>query len=198
MKEAIKIISSVVLLTIIFAFAVTLPGCNFVSDYGYTRNSDMLGYLQYTNKTLNVSVLTPESWKSEVTIGGQYVMMPPDPKVADISVASSTVEWLMGEGTPKSTTLEEYRKHRLPQINEKNMGPNLTVSVKKTTLAGHDAYEILYSMLPEGEAQYLVTQETFTVVDGMVYRLYYGASKDVFDKYLNELEVVKNSYRILK
>lgn len=186
------------LLTIIFAFALTLTGCNFVSDYGYTRNSDTPGYLQYTNKTLNVSVLTPESWKSEVTIGGQYVMMPPGSNEADISVASSTVEWLMGEGTPKSTTLEEYRKHRLPQINEKNIGPKLTVSVRKTMLAGHDAYEILYSMLPEGQTQYIVYQETFTVVDGMVYRLYYGTTKDIYNKYLNELEVVKNSYRILK
>ncbi len=186
------------LLAVIFAFAVTLPGCNFVSDYGYTRNSDTSGYLQYTNKTLNVSVLMPESWKSKVTIGGEFMMMPHHSKGESITVASSTIEWLMGEGTPVSTTLEEYKVFRRSFINEKNIGPKLTVSVKKTMLAGHDAYEILYSMLPEGQAQYLVFKETFTVVDGRVYKLYYGASKNVFDKYLKELKVVKNSYRILK
>ena len=125
-------------------------------------------------------------------------MSPPDSKGESIAVASSTVEWLMGEGTPKSTTLEEYKKFRRPQINEKDIGPHLSVSVKKTTLAGHDAYEILYSMKPKGETQYYATQETFTVVEGKVYRLYYGGPKNVFDKHLNELKVVKNSYKILK
>jgi len=186
------------LLAVNFAFAVTLSGCNFVSDYGNTKESDTAGYLIHTNKTLNVSVLTPESWESKVNIGGQFVMRPPNSKGESISVGSSTVEWLMGEGTPKSTTLEEYKVFRRSFINEENIGPKLTVSVKKTTLAGHDAYEILYSMQPKGETQYYVFQETFTVVEGRVYRLEYGATKDVFNKHLNELEIVKNSYRILK
>jgi len=178
---------------------LTLAGCNFVSDYGSTKESKMSGYVEYTNKTLNVSVLTPESWKTQVTIGGVYVMRPADQEgIADISVSSSSVERLMGGGASKSTTLDEYKAHRRAFITEENIGPQLTVSMKKTTLSGHDAYELLYSMLPEGETEYLVFQETFTVVEGTVYRLSYGVSKNNYDEYLEELGVIKTSYQILR
>ena len=99
---------------------------------------------------------------------------------------------------PLSTTLEAFKQNRLAFITEKNIGPKLRVSVKKSTLAKHDAYEISYSSKVKELPQRLMTQETFTLVDGKVYRIIYYADEDVYDKFLKELQVVKSSYRILK
>ena len=144
--------------------ALTLSSCNLVSDYGRTSDSDVKGYLEYTNKTLNISVLTPVGWKTRVTIGGEYTMRPDDSHYDGISVAQSNIERMLGKKASKTTTLKEYHLFRLSQINEEMIGPEPTVSEKKTSLSGHDAYEIYYTSLPEGETQKLFAKETYTLI----------------------------------
>ena len=96
------------------------------------------------------------------------------------------------------TTLEAFKKNRLAFITEKDIGPKLRVSTKKSRLANHDAYEISYSYKVKELPQRLMVQETFTLVNGKVYRVVYYADANVYNKYLKELQTVKNSYRILK
>lgn len=143
-------------------------------------------------------VLTPKGWESKVTMGGEYVMTAPDPKRPQILISSSPIKHLMGDGTSKSTTLEIYKKHRLAFITEENIGPELHVSVKKSSLANHNTYEIFYSYLVRGNSQRTFVQETFTLVDGKIYQIQYYAYEDVYSKYLKELQVVKSSFRILR
>ena len=69
---------------------------------------------------------------------------------------------------------------------------------QKSRLANRDAYEISYSYKIKELPQRLMTQETFTLVKGRVYRVIYYAEEDLYSQYLKELQVVKNSYRILK
>ena len=58
------------------------------------------------------------------------------------------------------------------------MGLQFEVSTRKSTLAGHDAYEMLYSYLPAGLDKKKVVQETFTLVEGRVYRFWYYANEE--------------------
>ncbi len=188
------------LLLSLSVFSLLLSGCNIYVDSGKVTKSATAGYKQYHNKTINVSVLTPNGWGTSVSIGGAYVMISPDPKRSEtrrpsIYISSSSVEFL---GLPPSTTLEEYKRTQLAFLTEENIGPKLRVSVKKSRLAKHDAYEISYSFKAKELPQRLMVQETFTLVDGRVYRLTYYADEDVYSKFLKELQVVKGSYRILK
>ena len=196
-----------------------LSGCNIYVDSGKATKSSVAGYKQYSNKTINVAVLTPDGWDTHVNIGGEYIMSSPDEKRAEnrrpsITISSSPVDFLSKTGAassldgtsevykksrlPLSTTLEEFKRNRLAFLTEKNIGPKLRVSTKKSTLANHDAYEISYSYKVKELPQRLMLQETFTLVNGRVYRVIYYADEDVYNKFLKELQVVKNSYRILK
>jgi hypothetical protein len=166
-----------------------------------------------------VVVLTPDGWRTRVNIGGEYVMTSPDEKREEtrrpaIYISSSPIDFLSKTGAessidgtseayknsrlPLSTTLEAFKENRLAFITEKNIGPKLRVSTKKSRLAKHDAYEISYSYKAKDLPQRLMVQETFTLVDAKVYRIIYYADADVHDKYLKELQVVRSSYRILK
>lgn len=200
-------------------FTILLTGCNIYVDSGKVTKSSTTGYKQYTNKTINVSVLTPNGWGTSVSIGGEYAMISPDPKRPErrrpvIYVSSSPVDSLPITGAPTSmdgtsevyrksrlplsTTLEAFKNNRLAFITEENIGPKLRVSTKKSRLANHDAYEITYSYKAKELPQRLMVQETFTLVDSKVYRLTYYADKDVYSKFLKELQVIKGSYRILR
>ena len=199
-------------------FAILLTGCNTYVDSGKVMKSSTAGYKQYSNKTINVSVLTPDGWNTRVNIGGEYVMASPDPKRAEtrrpaIYISSSPIDSLSKTGAPSSidgtseaykksrlplsTTLEAFKNNRLAFLTEENIGPKLRVSAKKSRLANHDAYEISYSYKAKELPQRLMAQETFTLVDGKAYRLIYHADEDVYSKFLKELQVVKGSYRIL-
>lgn len=200
-------------------FSLLLSGCNTYVDAGKSTKSDIKGYKKYSNETINVAVLTPDNWGTQVSIGGEYVMTSPDPKREEtrrpaIYINSSPVEALSKAGTatsmdgtseaykksrlPINTTLEEFKKNRLAFLTEENIGPKLRVSTKKSRLANHDAYEISYSYKVKELPQRLMVQETITLVNGRVYRLTYYADEDVYSKFLKELQVVKSSYRILK
>ena len=61
-------------------FALLLSGCNIYVDSGKVSKSNIEGYKQYSNKTINVAVLTPAGWRTRVSIGGEYVMTAPDTK----------------------------------------------------------------------------------------------------------------------
>ena len=200
-------------------FTLFLSGCNVYVDAGKTSKSTVAGYTQYSNKTINVSVLTPKDWNADVQIGGQYVMISPDTKRVEnrrpaIYISSSPVDALGKTGVkssmdgtseayknsrlPRSITLEAFKNNRLAFLTEKNIGPKLRITTKKSRLANHDAYEISYSYKDKDLSQRPVTQETFTLVNGKVYRIIYYADEDVYSKYIKELKVVKSSYRILK
>jgi len=199
--------------------AMFFSGCNTYADSGKATKSSMAGYKQYTNKTINVSVLVPEGWTTRVNVGGEFVMTSPAAALVEnrrpsITISSSPMNALSKMGVPSSidgtaeayknsrlplsTTLEAFKNNRLAFLTEKNVGPQFRKSVKKSKLAGYDAYEISFSYKIKEFPQRLMVQETFTLVNGKVYRVLYYADEDVYSKYLNELQTVKKSYRILK
>ena len=207
------------LLSVLSLSSLLLLGCNTYVDAGKVSKSVVAGYTQYSNKTINAEVLTPNGWSTKVTAGGEYVMTSPDTKRTQerrpsISISSSPVNTLSKTGAassidgsseayknarlPSSITLEAFKNNRLAFLTEENMGPKLRVSTKKSSLAKHDAYEISYSFKVKELPQRLMFQETFTLVEGKVYRVTYYADEDVYANYLKELQVVKSSYRISK
>jgi len=207
------------LVSVLSLSSLLLLGCNTYVDSGKVSKSVVAGYTQYSNKTINAEVLTPNGWSTQVTAGGEYVMTSPDTKRTQerrpaISISSSPVNTLSKTGAassidgtseayknarlPSSITLEAFKNNRLAFLTEENMGPKLRVSTKKSRLAKHDAYEISYSFKVKELPQRLMFQETFTLVEGKMYRVTYYADEDVYANYLKELQVVKSSYRILK
>ena len=207
------------LLSVLSISSLLLLGCNTYVDSGKVSKSVVAGYTQYSNKTINAEVLTPDGWSTQVTAGGEYVMTSPDAKRTQerrpaIAISSSPVNTLSKTGAassmdgtseayknarlPSSITLEAFKNNRLAFLTEENMGPKLRVSTKKSRLAKHDAYEISYSYKVKELPQRLMFQETFTLVEGKVYRVTYYADEDVYANYLKELQVVKSSYRISK
>ncbi|MEA3292490.1 MAG: hypothetical protein U9Q71_09355, partial [Pseudomonadota bacterium] len=163
-----------------------------------TAKSDTEGYDQYTNKTLNVSLLTPKGWESSVGIGGVYTLTMPGSDGAQIYVMSSPVEHLMGEGaSPSTTRLEEYKKFRLSQMTEEYIGPELEFSTQKSSLSGNDAYETRYAYKPEGDSRKWFVREVFTVADGKVYQIQSYARGNVAPEFQNTFETMIDSYRIL-
>ena len=182
---------------VLLLIALTLSSCNLVSDYGNTSASDRDGYLKYSNKTLNISVLTPQEWKSQVTIGGEYVMRPVDSNDDSIAIAQSTAERMLGREASEITTLEAFHHLQLSQINEEIIGPELTVMDKKTSLSGHDAYQIFYSYRPKGMKHKLFTQITYTMLKGKIYLLSWYGLDASRPHYRKEFEVIKSSYTIL-
>ena len=179
----------------ILFFASVISGCYV--DNGQIMQSSIKGYDMYTNKTINVSVLTPKNWKTKVTIGGQYTIKEPASDEAAFYIDSQSVKLLMGEKASESITLEEFKNYRAAQVNEENMDPEFDLSINKSTLSGYDAYEFLYSYSAAGLDKNKVVQETFTLAKGRVYRICYYANEDTFSKYQKELHVIKDSYSIL-
>lgn len=179
---------------VIAAGALALAGCYV--DSGRTLAGDVEGFQRYSNETIGVSLLTPAGWGSEVTIGGEYVVTEPGANGGQIRVFSAPVERLMGEGASGSSTLEPYKDFRLSQITEKDIGPELERSVRKSTLGGNNAYEIQYSYKPKGDQRWFV-REIFTLVDGKVYRiqLYNHGKTDPEDRRV--FEAMQDSLRIL-
>ena len=207
------------LLTVLSLASLLLLGCNTYVDSGKVSKSTVNGYTQYSNKTINAEVLTPNGWSTKVTIGGEYVMTSSNEKITPerrpaIHISSSPVDRLSKTGVASSMdgtsetykksrlspsiTLEAFKNNKLAFITEENIGPKLRVSTKKSRLAKHDAYEISYSYKVKELPQRLMVKETFTLVDGKVYRVTYYADENLYADYLKELQVVKNSYRILK
>lgn len=181
------------LLSISLLLPLVLAGCYV--DSGRTAKSDTEGYEQYTNKTINVSLLTPKGWESEVGIGGVYTLTMPGSDGGQIYVMSSPAGHLIEEGT--SATLEEYKKFRLSQMTEEYIGPELDVSTSKSSLAGNDAYETRYSYKPEGDNRKWFVREVFTVADGKVYQIQSYARGNVAPEFHTTFDTMKDSYRIL-
>jgi len=176
------------------ALSVALNGCYV--DRGKVSESGIGGYQQYTNKTINVSVLSPDGWDTEVTIGGEYVVT--NPGKAQIIIASSELEWLMGKDNPTATGLQGFIEYRSSQLIPENIGPEFSISGIKSKLAGQDAYQFEYSYRPEGSQEMQFVKEVFTVVNGKMYKLQYYAAEDAYQKYLEQARVMQGSYKILK
>ena len=180
---------------VIAAGALALAGCYV--DSGRTLASDAEGFQQYSNATIGVSLLTPEGWSSEVTIGGEYVVTEPGVDGGQIMVFSASLERLMGEGVSGSTTLETFKDFRLSEITEKDIGPQLERSVRKSALGKNDAYEIQYSYKPEGEDRRRFVREIFTLVDGKVYRIELYNQVETDPEAQTAFEAMLDSFRIL-
>ena len=174
---------------------VVLSGC--YADPGRTRSNDRAGYDHYTNKTINVSVLTPSDWRSNVGIGGVYTITSPQPDGAQIYIIRTPVVQWMGEGTSPATTLEEFREFRLSHITIEEIGPELDSSIQKSSLAGADAYDLRYSYKSAVDGRKWYVREIFTVADGNVYRIQSYTRDSTDPELLRTFETMKNSFRIL-
>ena len=183
------------LLPFLFA-SLVLFGCYV--DSGRKSRSEIDGYDRYSNKTINVSLLTPTGWDAEVNIGGVYVVTPPAPSGGQIYVMSSSVERLMGEEASESADLEAYREYMWSQITEEEVGPGLDRSIGKSSLAGNDAYEIRYSFEPETDPARWFVWEVFTLVDGKVYRIRTYSTEKADPEFQKTVETMMASYRILR
>jgi len=183
---------------ILLFFSSSLSGCYV--DNGHTLEENTQGYDLYQNNTINVSVLTPQNWKTHVTSGGVYVIRPPDSSDIEFYISSSPVKHLMNKKASESITLEAFKNFKVSQMNEKNYGSQLTFSINKSELSKQKAYELFYtffSSLPEETNKKIFVQETFTLVKERVYRIEYYANKNTYSKYQKELKVIKDSYSIL-
>lgn len=175
------------------ALSIALNGCYI--DRGKVSESGIDGYQQYINKTINVSVLSPEGWESEVTIGGEYVVT--NPGKAQIIIASSTLEWLMGKDNPAATDLQGFIEYRSSQLIPENIGPDFSISSKKSKLAGQDAHQFEYSYRPEGSPKKQFVMEVFTITNEKMYKLQYYAPEDTYQQFLEQARIMQNSYKIL-
>jgi len=173
-----------------------LSGC--YADPGKIMSSDKPGYDHYSNKTINVSVLTPSDWSSNVGIGGDYTITSPKQDGTQIYISRTPVVQWMGDGSSQSTTLEEFREFRLSQITVEEIGPELESSIQKSSLAGDDAYELRYSYKPAGDDRKWFVREIFTVVDGNVYRIQSYTRDSTDPEPIKIFHTMKNSFRILK
>ncbi len=175
---------------------LVLSGCYV--DSGRTSRGDIEGYDRYSNKTINVSLLTPTGWDREVTIGGVYVVTQPAPNGGQIYVTSRSFEDFMGDEVSGLDDLEACKELRWSEITDEEIGPKLDRSISESSLAGSDAYEIRYSYLPQGEQESWFVRETLTVVDGKVYRIESYTSDDADLEFQKAVEVMTSSYRLLK
>ena len=174
---------------------LVLFGC--YANPGRSVSSDKPGYDHYTNKAINVSVLTPVDWSSDVSTGGVYTITSPKPLGAQIYVMRTPVVNFMGEGSLKSTSLEEFREFRLSQITVEEIGPELDSTIQKSSLAGDDAYELRYSYKSAIDEQKWFVREIFAVIDGNVYMIQSYTRNSTDPELLKTFEIMKDSYRIL-
>lgn len=187
MKNFIQLLSA-------FAIATMLTACYV--DQGELSPSGIDGYEKYTNKTINVSVLTPNGWRSETTMGGEYVVT--NPGKAQIIIASLPLEQLMGKDNPEATGLKGFVEYRSAQLTPENVGSEFNISSKEGKLAGYDAHQFEYSYQPEGSPQKQFVKEIFTVVNGKMYKLQYYAPENTYQRFLLQAGVMQGSYEILK
>ena len=183
---------------ILLIITSSLSGCYV--DNGHIQKGSIQGYDLYQNNSINVSVLTPQNWETQVTTGGVYVIRPPASSDIEFYISSSPVERLMNKKTSESITLEVFKNFKVSQMNEKNYGSRLNFSINKSELSKQKAYEIFYtffSSLPEETNKKIFVQETFTLVKGRVYRIAYYANKNTYSNYQKELKIIKDSYSIL-
>lgn len=57
---------------------------------------------------------------------------------------------------------------------------------------------MVYTYLPEGMNKKIYVREIFTLVKGKVYRIWYYAQENTYQKYEKEYHMIKNSYSILE
>ena len=183
---------------ILLIITSSLSGCYV--DNGHIQKGSIQGYDLYQNNSINISVLTPQNWETQVTTGGEYIMRPPNSSDIEFSISSSPVKQLMNKKTSESITLEIFKNFKVSQMNEKNYGSRLNFSINKSELSKQKAYEIFYtffSSLPEETNKKIFVQETFTLLKGRVYRIEYYANKNTYSNYQKELKIIKDSYSIL-
>ena len=191
MRDSLRLLSTISLVFL-------LNACNLVSDYGNQLPSDTQGYITYTNKTLGISILAPENWKREMTIGGNYNMSPEEGNDYDgISVSSSDISRLFEGKLPRDVSLDDFHAQAMKSwYDRKSIGPEFEVSSRKTTLSGYPAWEVTYSYTPENSDRRTAT-ERFTLHNGKVYFLRWYARTSHKNRYRREFETIRDSYRIL-
>ncbi|NOY00212.1 MAG: hypothetical protein GXP30_10820 [Verrucomicrobia bacterium] len=175
--------------------AVTLSSCSV--DPGKNSESTTTGFKQHSNKTLNVSVLIPKGWQSEVTSGGDLVLRPTDKNSPQIFIMSASVERRMDGTGDKSTSTESYKKYRLSQMTTANIGPELKHSTVKSTLAGHPAFETFYSYKAKGEPTMYV-RDIYSVIGGRLYQIQSYTTEKNDPQLTKVFNTVKGSYKLLK
>jgi len=180
-------------LVIVIVSAMVLTACS--NTKGEVKSSETPGFEKYSNNTINVSVLAPEGWSGEVSMGGEYVLTSPGADKVQIIISSSKVERLMANAS--NVSLEDFMNFRASQVTENNMGPEFNLRKTKSKLAGRDAYEFLYSYRPQGNDKKQVVKEVFTLADGKVYKFYYYADESTYPEYLNKAVISQGSYETL-
>jgi hypothetical protein len=92
---------------------------------------------------INKRVMTsPDEKREETRRPAIYISSSPIDFLSKTGAESSidgTSEAYKNSRLPLSTTLEAFKENRLAFITEKNIGPKLRVSTKKSRLAKHDA-----------------------------------------------------------
>lgn len=62
-------------LVLVIVSAMVLSAC--YNPKGEVKNSETPGFEKYSNNTINVSMLIPEGWSGEVSMGGEYAITSP-------------------------------------------------------------------------------------------------------------------------
>ncbi|HEC05793.1 MAG TPA: hypothetical protein ENJ12_03005 [Thiolapillus brandeum] len=178
--------------------SLLLSACNLVSDYGSNSASDVKGYATYTNNTLGISLLAPENWHREMTIGGTYNMNPvPRNDYDGITASSSTISDLFEGRLPSDVPLDVFHAQAMKSwYDATSIGPEYEVTSTRTTLSDYPAWEVTYSYTPEGSERRTV-REIFTLHKGKAYFLRWYAKASEKDRYRQEFEVIRKSYRII-
>jgi len=187
---------SVSLVSLLLSFL--LSACNLVSDYGGNSASDVKGYVTYTNNTLGISLLAPENWHREMTIGGSYNMSPvPENDFDSITASSSSISNLFEGKFASDVSLDEFHTQAMKSwYDPASIGPEYEVTSSKTKLSGYPAWKVTYSYTPKGSERRTV-REIFTLHKGKAYFLRWYAKASHKDSYRREFEIIRNSYTIL-
>lgn len=107
-----------------------LSACNLVSDYGSNSANDVKGYVTYTNNTLGISLLAPEIWHREMTIGGTYNMNPePRNDYDGITASSSSISDLFEGRLPSDVPLDAFHAQAMKSwYDATSIGPEYEVT----------------------------------------------------------------------
>lgn len=147
--------------------------------------------LIYENPESNYTLEYPSNWTIEASDSPPTVLLA-SPKKSPADQAPETVV-VTTEGVSPDTNLDDYSTSALQVL--KTLFPNMNI-VKSTTdtLAGYPANVIVYTYSQDGET--LKNSQIWTLVNGVVYVITYGALESEFDDSFDIFDKVTDSFSI--
>ncbi|GAI14406.1 unnamed protein product [marine sediment metagenome] len=175
-----------IVLTAVIIGCIFISGCLDLMNEGDQTNA----FITYENTKYGVVIKYPDTWaKLENLSGDVLVTFMPDED--DVFLGVFNVSVLAGD----SLDMESFKKRHIETLKNMFKDKDINISYENsTTLAGREAYTVLFTFIDSGHK--FKRLEIWTLEKGTVYLLAYQADVSYYDEYIGIVEKMVDNFEI--